>query len=302
VNAVQAVQLVDPSVTVPYSFQESIGVARQLGSWSVQADFVNWRVYDQWIRTDDNLTYNPTTGFNQNPNTSGRPDSRFTTILRFKTPGAAGAYGNNLQIGVHKRLTHNVSVDSGYTLSKSKDSSTGDFFVPNNQYDIKDEWSNAIGDQRHTFNVNGVYHLPFGFQFSSLYRFGSGAAYAVSASGSPFGNAPTNNRTFLSTTHVYNNPAYNYASTAPGYLTVKRNSFYGRPIERVDARLSNTIPIYKRYKVMTAAEAFNLFNHSNYGAYNTALTSSTFGTPAQDTTNVLSYSARMIQLSIRLDF
>jgi hypothetical protein len=48
-------------------------------------------------------------------------------------------------------------------------------------------------------------------------------------------------------------------------------------------------------------EAFNVLNHTNYGSYNTVITSSTFGKPTAST-DVLFYYARMLQFSARVEF
>jgi hypothetical protein len=47
-------------------------------------------------------------------------------------------------------------------------------------------------------------------------------------------------------------------------------------------------------------EAFNLFNHSNFGSYNTVVNLGSFGTPVQNTD--LAYAARMLQFAGRLEF
>lgn len=139
----QALQLVDPNVRIPYTVQTSIGLERQLGrNWTVSADYVWWRIYHEWVRVDQNLSYDPVTGFNINPGVAnGRPDSRFTSILRFTTPAAAGAIYNGLQL-------------------------------------------------------SGAYHS------------GSGAGYSTTAGSSPFANGG-GNRTFATSTKVYDDPALN---------------------------------------------------------------------------------------------
>ena len=51
----------------------SIGIERQLSpNWTLQADYVHWRIYHEWIRVDQNLTFDPVTGYNVNPS-AGRP-------------------------------------------------------------------------------------------------------------------------------------------------------------------------------------------------------------------------------------
>ena len=297
----QALQLVDPAVITPYALQMSIGVERQLSAnWTVQADFVHWRIYHEWIRVDQNLTYDPKTGFNLNPNTAGRPDPRYTSILRFATPATAGALYDGFQMEVRRRFAHGLLLAGGYTLSRVKDSSGGAFYVPNNQFNLQDEWSNGLDDQRHTLNLNGSYQLMWGFQLSGAYHFGSGAAIATTAGSGPFANGGSN-RTFLATAKVYDNPSLNYVyAPDPLYMITKRDGLYGQPIHRVDMRLSKSVRVKEHYRLVGILEAFNLFNRANYGSYNTSITSPSFAAPAQNLN--LEYQPRMLQLAARFEF
>jgi len=300
----QAVQLVDPSVTTPWAAQGSIGVAQQLGSkWTVQADYAKFRIHRQWIRFDQNQTYNPVTGYEVTATGGKAPlyaNSGFTNILRFVTPPGSSSLNDELLIDVHRAFANGFMVAGAYTLARGKSTSDGAFDVPDNQFNLKDEWGPVSGDQRHTFNVNGLYQMKYGFELGGLFRAGSGAAYGVTAGSNPFGNGTTENRTFLATAKVYNNPAEIYASTAAGYDLVRRNSFYGRPVYRVDGRLQKTFSLKERYKLVPIVEVFNMLNHPNYGAYSTSITSNSYGTPVQDTSQ--SYCPRTIQFAGRFEF
>jgi hypothetical protein len=299
----QALQLVDPNVQTPYTLQASVGFERQLSpNWTISADYVFWRVYHEWIRLDQNLKYDPSTGFNVNPtSTALRPNPNYTTILRFATPAAAGAIYSGLQMSVKRRFAHNLTLSGGYTLARQKDSSGSAFYVANNSFNVSDEWSNGTGDQRHTLNLNGTYQLRWGFQFSGTFHFGSGADFSDTAGTSPFGNGASSNRAFLATTKVFDNPAWNYVDpTNPAYMLLKRNSFYGRPLERLDLRLSKTFTFKEHIRLVGIAEAFNALNHSNFGTYQTSITTATFALPAANTN--LEYQPRMIQLAGRFEF
>ncbi len=297
----QALQLVGTNIETPYALQASGGFERQLSSnWTISADYVFWRIYHEWERVDQNLTYDPTTGYNLNPTTAGRPDPRFTSVLRFVTPDAAGAIYNGLQMEVKRRFSRGLTLAAVYTLAKTKDSSGGAFYVPNNQFNLAGEWGNGNGDQRHTMNLNGSYRFAWGFQFSGIYHFGSGSDYGISAGGNPFANGGSN-RTFLATAHVYDNPAWNYLNPInPKYAIVQRNAFYGRPIQRVDVRLSKTFVLKERFRFIGIYEVFNVLNHSNFGSYATSIVTATFSNPAQNTN--LEYEPRMMQLAGRFEF
>jgi hypothetical protein len=297
----QALQLVQPGVQNPYTLQMSLGFERQLSpNWTVSADYVHWRIYHDWLRVDQNLNYNPATGYNLNPNTAGRPDPRFTTILRFETPAAAGSLYDGFQMEVRRRFAHGLTLAGGYTLAREKDSTGGAFYLPNNQYNLGDEWSNGTDDQRHTLNVNGSYQMKWGFMLSGAYHFGSGADYGITSGSSPFANGGSN-RTFLATAKTYDNPSLNYVyAQDPIYMLVKRNGFYGQPISRLDMRLSKTVKLKERYRLIGILEVFNMLNHANYGSYNTSITTASFGTPAQNLN--LEYQPRMLQLASRFEF
>jgi hypothetical protein len=51
----------------------------------------------------------------------------------------------------------------------------------------------------------------------------------------------------------------------------RRNAFTGPGVHNVDARLSRDFPVFERYHVELAAEAFNVLNHRNILSVNTAL-------------------------------
>ena len=59
INA-QTIQPLGPHVQTPYSLQISAGVEHQLTkSWTVSADYVHWRVYHDWERTDAESSLQP---------------------------------------------------------------------------------------------------------------------------------------------------------------------------------------------------------------------------------------------------
>jgi hypothetical protein len=262
---------------------------------------VHWRVYHDWVREDANLFYNPVTGYNMNPSTDGRPNPSFTTVLTFVTPNASGSIYDGLQMSLQRRLAKGLTAGAAYTFARLKDSSTGPFYVPNNPEDFSSEWANSPDDQRHTLAISTNYQWKWGLQGSVFYHFGSGQAFATTAGGNPFGNSSSANRTLLAATKTYN-PAQNntLAPLAAGYLITARDALYGRNVHRVDARVSKTIAVRDRYRMIGIFEAFNLLNHPNYGAYNGVVTSPQYGATA--TNSNLAYAARMLQLAARFEF
>jgi hypothetical protein len=86
---------------------------------------------------------------------------------------------------------------------------------------------------------------------------------------------------------------------------VPRNALSGRLLSRVDLRLSKVFPIGERVRVEGIAEAYNLFNHSNFGNYNGTVDSATFGQPLQVPNfggSGTAYVPRTLQLAARVTF
>jgi hypothetical protein len=55
-----------------------------------------------------------------------------------------------------------------------------------------------------------------------------------------------------------------------------------------------------RIRFIPMVEAFNLFNHSNFGSYQTVVNLSSYGAPAQNAD--LAFAARMLQFAGRIEF
>ncbi|MGC1332615.1 hypothetical protein, partial [Pseudomonas sp.] len=285
------------------SAQLSIGVAQQLGSrWTASADYVRYRVHHNWIKYDQNEVFNPATGYPQTTGTATTSaNPAFTTITRYDTPQWISAYYDGLLVSVRRAYTNGFTLAASYTLARLKDNGESFSYALNNQFNAKDEWGPGVGDQRNTFNINGLYQMRWGFQAGGLLHFGSGAATYVAAGSSPFYNSPYSNRTYLATVKTYNNPKLDYASSAPGYNLVARDSLYGQPVYRLDIQLQKTFSFaHSRYRLIPIAQMFNTTNHPNYGSYNNDITQSSYGSPAASTD--LAYAPREGQLAIRFEF
>jgi hypothetical protein len=298
----QTIQPLGPNVQTPYSFQTSIGVERQLTpTWTLSADFVHWRVYHDWERTDANLFYNLATGYAQNPS-QGRPNPKFVGILNFTTPAAAGSINDGLQVQIQHRFSQSFSASLAYTLARLKDSTTGPFYYPNNQFDLAAEWATSPDNQMSTLTFAGSYQWKWGVTLSGSFHFGSGQYYQVTANQNPLGLSGVTDRLFSVSSAYYGSPGNLTPVTLGGtaYNLVKRDSLVGNPIERVDLRLSKTFTLKDRIRLMPMVEAFNLFNHSNFGGYQTVVNVASYGSPTQNTD--LAYAARMLQFAGRIEF
>ncbi|CAN5635243.1 TonB-dependent receptor [soil metagenome] len=345
----QAVQPLAQNARVPYALQVSFGVQRELPfRTTLTADLVHNRAYNDWLRFNGNLLVDPSNPQrNLNPNlalasstarTCGNGsvtldtigtystatkqvcNQQFTSVSQFFTPNGAGSIYDGLQVGLKKNTQAGFTGGLAYTFARTKNSTEGPFYYANKPFakNVKDEWANGTDDQRHSLTVTGEYKWRYGLALSSLYRFGSGAAFATSTGTAAPNGAPASfNRTVaLNTTPVAPGTACAVAPCvtvyAPlskfhydagyGYYVMDRNALRGRPIQRVDSRLQETIPVHERYKIIVAVEAFNLFNHSNYGNYVTTANSATYGNPASTSGSPFEFSARQLQFIGRFQF
>jgi hypothetical protein len=87
---------------------------------------------------------------------------------------------------------------------------------------------------------------------------------------------------------------------------IPRNALEGLPLHKVDLHVTKDLRVGPTMRVQFVAEVFNLFNHANYGAYNTTLsatapaTTALFGTPNQNTGTA--YVSRQGQLGFKVGF
>lgn len=258
----------------------------------------------------------------------------FTAINQFFTPNAAGSIYDALQLGVHQSLHRGLSSAVAYTYSRYKDSTESPFYFPNEPFvsGVHNEWGPAQDDQRHTLTVTGEYQLKYGLSLSSLFHYGSGNAFPTYVGTTPpTGYFPSYNRTFGANVtpvaylpsygaktcaaasgmdtpciYTYNKPGSNFFDTTSGYWQTKRDALYGRNIYRVDTRLQESHKFHERYTAAVAVEAFNMFNHSNYGTYNGVVTSPLYGTPQSTTAAAtgipVEWRPRSLQFVGRFDF
>jgi hypothetical protein len=298
----QTIQPLGPHVKTPYSLQMSIGVEQQLTkTWTITADYVHWRIYHDWIRTDANAFFNPVTGYEANPSL-GRPNPNFAGILNFTTPAAAGSINDGLQVGITHRLSQNLSAQVAYTYARLKDSTTGPFYYPNNQMDLNSEWATSPDNQTHTLTIGASYLWKWGLSLSGGYHYGSGQNFQVTANQNPFNATGVADRLFPAAEAYYTSPSNVTPVTVGGvnYLLLKRDSLVGNAISRVDMRLSKTFTVKERIRFIPMVEAFNLFNHSNFGSYQTVVNVTSYNAPVQNSD--LAFAARMLQFAGRIEF
>jgi hypothetical protein len=170
------------------------------------------------------------------------------------------------------------------------------------------------------------YPLPFlrgsrlgGWELSGIGTYRTGLPLTVtvsrSASAVPDGNSanqrpnvvpgvsliPSNGQT----TDHWINPAAFSVPAVGAWGNAGRNIVLGPKLAQIDASIAKTTRITERCNLIFRAEAFNLFNHPQFGAPNLSISAGpNFGriTSLSNATPVGTGTARSMQLALRLDF
>jgi hypothetical protein len=285
---------------VPYSHQTSFGLQHQLtNTMSVQADYQWNAARREQYNQNTNLLFDPATGNNLPFFVAGgapgpRPWPDLGITLQTRSEGKSNYHA--LETAFTKRMSNRWSTSVTYTLSKFDDyippplsgNTLVTFPVP---IDIGDSWFPALGDQRHRAVVNGIWELPYNFQLSGLYFYGSGQAFSANY------GADLRNSGNLSFSL---RPDGTIVDRNKKGLLTKREGTYGNSIHRVDMRLTKRFVLYGRSAIEGSFEMFNVFNHANYGSYVTSEVSPLYGQPQQNFN--VAYLPRMLQLGFRVTF
>ena len=289
--------LAAPDLQMPYSYQASIGMQRQLGSMmAVEADYVVNPVRHDLATRNINLAYSPATGTNYPfSDVNTRPYARYGMVGMYRADGRSNNHA--LQAGFTKRMSQRWQASATYTLQAQWDFDV----VPLNPGcqspmqlggvcnvpfvlapDITENSYYLTGAQRHRAVFNGIWDVGSGFQVSGLYFYGDNGR-----------ETPT------SGVDVRQNGGAGGRLRRNGTL-IARNSFKRDPLHRMDVRVQRRFPVRGRVKIDGILEVFNAFNHANYGSYVTNESNARYGQPSFN--NNVAYSPRMLQLGFRATF
>jgi Carboxypeptidase regulatory-like domain/TonB dependent receptor len=260
------------------------------------------------------------------------------------------SYYDSLQASLSGRIK-GLQMTGNFTWSKSMDniSTDGSFTTPINNYNIAQNKALTDFDRPFSFNFRGTYSLPFGkgrTYLSSMPKvldevFGGWdlGGLEIAQSGQPFSiystystvpvsgvgysfvnfSGPSADVGSLSKTGngvYFFTPAQIAEFSAPGafsYGNTARNQFRNPPFFETDLSLSKAFHITEHHVFSLRCEAYNLFNHANFGftgssptseSANTNITTpSTFGKFSSTLgTQVGGSSARTLQVAARYDF
>jgi hypothetical protein len=238
---------------------------------------------------------------------------------------------HSMQVFAQQRLSGASQLNLAYTWSKNlTDNQTSHVSTaPQDLNNIRAEYGRAVLDRRHVVNFNYIYELPFfkkqtdlvgkvlgGWQASGIVSYFTGVPFtATSTSYDPAGigfipAAIAGGRPLLlcdpndgapHTVDKWFNSQCFAPQSATGIQNVPgdapRGAIDGPPTTRVDFTMSKIFRFGESVGVQLRAEAFNVFNHTNFRNLGTARgTTSTFGT-------VTSFrDPRIMQFGVKVQF
>jgi len=243
-----------------------------------------------------------------------------------------------LWLSVNQRLYKGLQVNASYTLSKSTDynSLNSQGIVVQNSYDLADSEGPSDFDARHRFVINAIYELPFkgnrfaeGWQLGIITQLQTGNAINVLTNINTFTGVATLRPDLIGDPRIIGSPNQWFDNTvcdprvagsctsssvfalpvsASGLFhfgNLARNAIYGPGFSNTDLSLIKNIRLAGSAGVQVRVEAFDVFNHANFGQPGRTATvgSTSFGVitntrfPTGD-----SGSSRQVQFALKMLF
>jgi hypothetical protein len=228
---------------------------------------------------------------------------------------------NQLQLGAIRRLSHGLSFQVEYQLSKGLGEQQYGITAPTDFRNARYDRGNADFVRRHITTANYTYDLPFGkgrtfdlsgltnglfggWQLSGIFSFGSGEPYSVTFNSTTVGWA-SNRADIVGDPSVSNrsverwfNPAA-FAVPAPfTFGNSGRNILFGPGFFRWDNGIFKNTHLTERVNLEFRAEFFNLTNHPSFD-----VPASNISVPSQvGRISATTSTPRDIQFGMRLSF
>jgi hypothetical protein len=303
----------------PYTQQASLAIQRDLGAgYGVEVSYL----FNRGAHIPRNRDVNQFKATGPVSPLSGLP-----TFIRFPTAAQAAAgltsdfrnpliFQDNVYestansfyhagtVQVTKRFGRYYGLNANYTFSKTIDEVT-DFnsdFSAQNPLDVRADRALSAFDQRHRVVVAGVFNSPFSGESMTDRIFGNWvfSPIFIGGSGRPFNlllGADANN---------------DGRSQSDRPARAGRNTGRGRAYYNVDVRLARRFNVAEGKYFEFTAEAFNLFNHTNFTGINNVVGTTPLATvdargieglaPTQPLAFTSAAPARQLQFGARFNF
>jgi Carboxypeptidase regulatory-like domain len=286
----------DPNLQIPYIFQSSVGVETQ--------PFKLFRLTTNYqYQRGVHLLHG------RNLNTFvpgiGRPDPTAGNITNIESSAYQSSHRLMIGVGPAKFVT-GLFWNMNYLLMKNTNEADSPFSLPSNNFNLRADRGPAANDFRHLISGFISKRLPQGFSISTIFQATSALPYNVTTGFDDNRDTVINDRPL--------GTGRNSARGASRWEIGSRLSWgtdfgpeqqpAGGPQMRMirigggDGAAPPSIPgaATRKYRLEFYAQAFNLLNRANLGAFSGVMTSPTFGeaTSAQ--------SPRRMELGMRFNF
>ncbi len=271
----------------PYVLEYNLNAQRELGQGLILSAGYFGARGNHLTREAEQNPYEPALGHRYNPNL---PSPLITDL----TDGQS--FYNSSQASVSKRYAHNLILQASYLLAHSIDDASVDFSTESvndppgsqNVFDRKGSRGPSDFDIRQNFVANVVYDLPgrgrllAGWQVSAVADVHTGVPFSAVL---PFDNADVRslltaerpdlvgnpnagvcpNGARVGTRSCWFSPSAFAVPPAGQFGNAGRNILRGPGFAQFDPSLHKDFAIAERRKITLGVEAYNLFNHPNFG-------------------------------------
>jgi hypothetical protein len=271
-------RIINPDYASPVSQQSNIGFSHQF--WR---DFVLEADYTHMLNIRESrrvrLNYRKVLADNTNPRilasalvAAGMPAGRLADVVGEASINRSRYDG--LNIGVRKRMSHRITFQTSYTLSKAQGwrGATGEFgALATNQENLFSplDYGPTGRDELHRFVWSSVIDLPLGFQVSPIFQLASARPYTATAGADTNRDGVTNEYCTAGTTAPNGRtcPSTTGMNTMRGGYDLDGNAVSGR-FFLMDLRVTKDFSLARVREGMKIGfyfETFNLTNRTNFG-------------------------------------
>jgi hypothetical protein len=278
---------IDEELVSPWATQFTAGYTFRLGNTGLYADVEGIYVKgdDEIVLQDQNWPGNGVAG--------GRPDKTRNFIDTYTNKGRSEYKAFVASLNGTIRGGHVVS--TSFTVADKKniedDFSPALSDYPNDPANMEAEWGRSRGDERYRFVASAVLRLPARFTVAPIFAYGSGQPWNHRLGYDRNGDGRNSDRP---------DGTPRFSEEGPNFMCF-------------DVRLTYGLPFGARAKVDLVAEAFNLFNRTNYDVnflqnneYTSGPTPTAPTAPLVKNANFKTYTATLppfeAQLGVRLVF
>jgi hypothetical protein len=271
----------------PYAMQYNLNVERELAPGMILSAGYFGARGNHLTREAEQNPFEPALGHRYNPNLA----SPLETILT-----DAQSFYNSGQVSISKRSTQNLFWQVSYTFEHSVDDASVDFSVDSvndppasqNIFDRKGSRGRSSFDIRQNFVANAAYQLPKsgrllgGWQIAAIASVHSGTPFTPVLSfdnadvqslliperpnlvGDPYAGVCPNGAK-VGALSCWFNPGAFAVPPAGQFGNAGRNMLRGPAFAQLDVSLYKDFAIAQQKKLTVGVEAYNLFNHPNFG-------------------------------------